>query len=171
MNPMDLHESIAHLHPLLGTWRGTGNGSYPTIEPFSYVEEVTFGHVGKPFIAYTQKTRHAETNLPLHAEAGYLRPVGVDMIELVLAQPSGIVEVHNGTVVRSENRLVIDVTASLVATTATAKDASEVRRTITIEPSGDDGEPHQLNYVVAMAAVGHELQHHLAASLRLITED
>ncbi len=156
---MNLHPDIAHLEVLLGTWRGRGQGSYPTIESFGYVEEITFAHVGKPFIAYSQKTRHAETDLPLHAEAGYLRPVGTTGIELVIAQPSGIVEVHDGTVAVEGSRTVIELASTLVATTTTAKDATEVTRSITVDPAGE------LSYSVSMAAVGQALQHHLAANL------
>ena len=168
-HPDIAHPDIAHLAPLLGTWRGRGQGSYPTIESFGYLEEITFGHVGKPFIAYTQKTRHAETDLPLHAEAGYLRPVGLDRLELVLVQPSGIVEMHEGVISRDGADDAIETTIALasttVLTTATAKDATSVTRTLTISGTGADAE---INYRLSMAAVGLELQHHLAASLKKV---
>ena len=95
---MDLHPEIAELEFLLGEWSGNGVGDYPTIEAFEYSEVVTFGHVGKPFVAYTQRTRRAGSGEPLHAETGYFRPAGPGQVELVLAQPSGIVEVDVGTV-------------------------------------------------------------------------
>ena len=173
-----LHPDIAHLAPLLGTWRGRGQGSYPTIESFGYVEEVTFGHVGKPFLAYTQKTRHAETELPLHAEAGYLRPVGTDRVELVLVQPSGIVELHEGTVASGSSDgttagLVIDLESTHVLTTATAKDATAVARSITIadRTTESDRQATELRYRLSMAAVGLELQHHLAATLHKVSPE
>ena len=151
-----IHDDIAHLSWLLGTWAGKGEGEYPTIESFAYNEEVTIGHVGKPFLAYSQKTKHAETGLPLHAETGYFRPVGLTGLELVVAQPSGIMESHEGTV--DGTSLVL--TAVTVVTTGSAKDVTEVVRKITVDPAAGS-----LSYTVDMAAVGQPLQHHLAATL------
>jgi len=155
-----LHPDVEVLAPLLGTWTGTGAGSYPTIEPFTYREEVVFAHVGKPFLAYRQATVRLDTGLPAHAEAGYLRGVGGGRIELVLAHPTGIAELAEGDVVAEPGRrLVLRLASVSVTGTATAKDVTRVDRTITVE--GD-----VLRYELAMAAVGQPHQHHLAAELQ-----
>lgn len=151
-----LHSDIAHLAFLLGEWHGQGEGKYPTIDSFRYNEQVEFRHVGKPFLSYVQRTKHADTGLPLHAESGYLRPVGLDRVEFVVVQPSGIIEMHTGDVDVDGQR--IELTAIHVATTPTAKEVSEVRRVVWVEADS-------LSYTVDMAAVGQPLQHHLSAAL------
>jgi hypothetical protein len=150
---------VAVLAPLLGTWSGRGRGRYPTIEPFEYLEELTFSHVGKPFVVHTQRTRSADTGLPLHTETGYWRVPGLDgagraRVELVLAQPTGAAEVHEG--VLDGGRIALRTTA--VARTASAKEITEVERVYQLE-----GEA--LSYRLAMAAVGRPLTHHLEGLL------
>lgn len=157
---MNLHPDCEQLAFLLGTWRGLGAGEYPTIESFRYREEVTFGHVGKPFLSYTQKTRDDESGQPLHAEAGYVRAVGGNQLELVVVQPSGIVELHHGVV---DGQAII-LTLDGVHTTPTAKQVTMVQRSFVVTRQSDTP---VLTYDVAMAAVGQPLTHHLHAELTL----
>jgi hypothetical protein len=123
-----LHPDLQALAPLLGTWQGRGSGAYPTIEPFDYLEEVTFSHVGKPFLVYGQKTRAATDGKPLHAETGYLRLPRVGHVELVLAHPSGITEIEVGTYAVDGSRIELDMTAESIGLTPTAKEVTALAR-------------------------------------------
>jgi hypothetical protein len=157
----ELHPDVAVLAPLLGTWEGSGTGEYPTIDDFAYLESITFGHVGKPFVAYTQRTRHPDTGAPMHAETGYLRVPRPGSIEIVMAQPTGLAEIYEGAVVGGDAPLVIDVRSTSINATPTAKDVTITERTISV--TGDD-----LHYTFRMAAVGQPLQHHLSATLHRV---
>lgn len=154
----DLHPDLQALAPLLGTWAGHGSGEYPTIEPFDYLEEVVFSHVGKPFLVYGQKTRAATDGKPLHAETGYLRVPQSGQVELVLAHPSGITEIEVGTYTANGNVIELELTASAIGLTPTAKDVTALGRSFRM-----DGE--ELSYSLRMGAVGHPVQHHLSAVL------
>ena len=114
-------------------------------------------------MAYTQKTKHAVSGAPLHAEAGYLRAVGAGRVEFVVVQPSGIVELHSGTVDSGTvdgGALVLQIDG--VHTTPTAKSVTDVHRQIWVEQHAG---VTTLAYQVSMAAVGEPLTHHLRATL------
>ncbi|WP_370323681.1 FABP family protein [Euzebya sp.] len=155
MTRIDPHPDIGPLTFLIGTWRGRGRGVYPTIDSFAYTEEVVIEPLPKPVLRYGQRTAHADTGEPLHAEAGFFRlPDGVP--ELVIAQPTGIVECHAG--VLEGQRLVLQSTVVGLTPSAAGHRVTDVERTIEVV---DD----VLRYSLAMAAVGQDLQVHLVAEL------
>jgi hypothetical protein len=155
----DLHPRVAVLSALLGTWSGAGAGEYPTIPPFGYLEEVSFDHVGKPFLVYRQRTTATDDGRPLHSETGYLRAPSPDRVELVLAHPTGITEIQEGTLAVTSGTLQLEMTTTVVGRTSTAKEVTAVSRSIRVD--GDE-----LSYTLRMAAVGQPIQHHLGATLR-----
>ncbi|OBH55491.1 peroxynitrite isomerase [Mycobacterium sp. E2479] len=156
--PPDLHPDLAALAPLLGTWSGQGAGKYPTIPPFDYLEEVVFGHVGKPFLTYGQKTKAVADGKPLHAETGFLRVPQPGHLEIVLAHPSGITEIEVGTYSVSGDRIEMQMSTTAVGLTPSAKEVTALGRSFRID--GDE-----LSYTVQMSAVGQPLQDHLTAVL------
>jgi hypothetical protein len=156
--PPDLHPDLQELAALLGTWQGRGSGDYPTIEPFEYLEEVAFSHVGKPFLVYGQKTRAAADGKPLHAETGYLRVPRPGHVELVLAHPSGITEIEVGTYTSDGAAVELDMSTTQIGRTPTAKEVTALGRRFRVD--GDE-----LSYSLQMGAVGQPLQHHLSAVL------
>lgn len=150
-----LHPDLAPLAFLLGTWEGSGRGDYPTVEPFAYEETATFSHVGRPFLAYTQRTRSTDDGRPLHAETGYWRLSPRGTVELLVAHATGVVEVEEG---RLEGT-TMHLRSGTVARAASAKEVVALERRFIVD--GD-----LLRYTLWMAAVGRPLTLHLEAELR-----
>lgn len=151
---MELPAALEPLAFMLGTWSGQGHGTYPTIEPFAYGEEVTFSCPGKPLLAYRQRTWRLDDETPMHAETGYWRPAGEGRVEAMLAHPFGATELLEGTVEGTVLRLV----SRSVGLTTTAKLIEGTERDFHVD--GD-----VLRYRVRMAAVGEPMTHHLEATL------
>jgi hypothetical protein len=149
----DLHPDVAPLAFLVGSWIGEGTGRYSTVESFGYGEEIRISHVGKPFLAYTQRTWSLDDGRPLHGETGYWRLSG-KRVELVVAHPTGHVEVEEGDL----SGTAIALTSTATARTGSAKPVDRLARELRVD--GDE-----LTYSLEMAAVGQEIQPHLRARL------
>ncbi|WP_182354279.1 FABP family protein [Flaviflexus huanghaiensis] len=153
---MELHEQLAPLAGLIGAWRGPATGQYPTIKTFSYTEELTFTNVGKPFLAYQQRT-WSPTGQPMHIETGYLRHPAPGIIEFVIALPTGQSEMAEGTVTETDSGVVIEL-HSRVLNSGTAKTVDSMIREYRLD--GDT-----LNTRLDMAAVGQGMTNHLVSEL------
>ena len=160
-NPAPVHPAIAPLAGLLGTWRGAGHGNYPTIEPFGYLEEIFFGHIGRPFLTYRQRTRHADDNRPLHVETGYLRCPDPDRVELILSHATGITEICEGKLTLGDEEIRLDLESTTIGLSTTAKEVTALSRSVHMHGT-------VIDYTLQMGAVGLPLQNHLAASLHKI---
>lgn len=149
-----LHPDCERLAFLLGTWRGEGEGEWPRGEPFRYGEEMTFEHVGDPFLMYQSRSWMLEDGAPLHFERGFLRPGGAGRVEIVLAHPLGIAEVAEGTV----DGTTIDAASTEVVKTSTGSPVTVLQRRIEVR---DD----RLTYELHMAMHEVAVMRHLRAEL------
>jgi hypothetical protein len=157
-----MHPDLAPLEFLLGRWEGAGIGGYPTIESFRFGQEISFSHNGKPFLSYVSRTwrldEEGRIGLPLGTESGYWRPRPDNQIEVMLAHPTGIVEIYLGEISGTRIEMATDV----VARTASAKEVTAGHRLYGL--TGAD-----LAYAYDMAAMGQPLQPHLSAQLKRVS--
>jgi THAP4-like, heme-binding beta-barrel domain len=157
----ELHPDLEPLKFLLGDWEGAGVGGYPNIESFRFGQEISFSHIGKPYLIYNSRTWRLDDagNLgaPLARESGYWRASG-ERIELVLAHPTGIAEIYVGEV----NGTRVELRSDVVARTETAKEYTAGHRLYGL--IGED-----LGYAYDMAAEGQPLQSHLSAQLKRVS--
>lgn len=136
-------------------------GGYPTIESFNFGQEIEFGHNGKPFLTYTSRTWLLDDDgnrvRPLATETGYWRARPERRLEVLLAHPTGIVEIYVGEVVFHKIELQTDV----VARTESAKEYSAGTRLYGLVNGN-------LMWAYDMAAVGQPLTSHMSAELKKV---
>jgi hypothetical protein len=159
--PADLHPDLAPVAFLLGHWHGNGHGDYPTINAFEFGQELGFTHDGRPFLHYFSRTWDVDADgvagRPRAIETGFLRPRPDGQLELLLAHPTGFVEVYYGSVDGTK----IELSTDAVVRTESAKVYTGGQRLYGLV-EGD------LLYAFDMAAVGQPLQPHIWARLRRV---
>jgi hypothetical protein len=145
------------LRLLIGKWTGTGRGEFPTIEPFEYLETLTFAGDHRPFVHYeetTQRRRAGQTEyVPSHWESGFLRLLPEGEVELINTQGSGRLERLAGSLEQTETGWILHLKS-----TAFLNDPRmvETSRTITIE--GDDLHYSQTMHTTAIGGPAHHVE-------------
>ncbi|WP_062345227.1 FABP family protein [Herbidospora yilanensis] len=160
---MDVHPDLEPIAFLLGHWEGAGVIGYPTMESANFGQEIIFEHNGKPFLSYRSRTwlldQQGEKVRPLASESGFWRVQPERQVEVMLAHPTGIIEIYVGEVVFHKIELITDV----VARTVTSKDYSAGKRLYGLVNGN-------LMYAYEMAAVGLPLQDHASAELKKVAD-
>jgi hypothetical protein len=157
------HVLLGPVLGFLGVWRGRGRGGYPTLDgDFTYAQEVSFRHDGRPFLRYEARAWVLDGDgrplRPAARESGWWRLQPDGRVEALVTQPTGITEVLVG----HAGEGAVDLSTHSVALTPTAKDVTATRRRYTLT----DGDGDTFTFVHDLAAVGQPLRHHLSATLR-----
>ncbi len=158
-----LPERLRPLAWLIGRWEGAGVVGYPTIEAVNFGQEIVCSHDGRGFLEWHSHTwlldaTTGERVRPLGTELGFWRPAedGKE-VELLLAHPTGIIEMYYGTMEPAK----VSIQTDSVMRSPTAKEYNAGTRLYGLVES-------ELMWVMDMAAVGQELQSHLSAQLRRV---
>ena len=158
--PDNIHPNCAPLAWIIGSWRGNGQGDYPTIEGFHFGQEMLFQQDGRPFIHFMSRAWIEDDEGTVIREAaqetGFFRPQEDRTLEVVMTHNTGFVEVWHGELHPDQPRF--EIVTDAVARTTTAKEYSGGKRLYGYV-NGD------LLYAYDMAATGHELQPHTHAQL------
>ena len=149
------------LNKLIGEWTGSGQGEFPTIEPFEYLETLRFDGDGRPFLHYETKSQRRRAGqaefVPSHWESGFIRILPSGQVELVNTQSSGRLERLVGSIEPTETGLILQLHSA-----AFLNDPRMVETSRTIVVEGD-----QMHYTQDMHtnAVSGRM-HHVEARLR-----
>lgn len=171
--PSELPPEIVRISWLLGHWEGVGQGQYPNSSNFSFIQQLEFNNDGRSFIDYESKSwelnADGSAGKPLHSEKGFWKPGEGTSVEVSISHVTGISEIWTGL----NEVLTID---EAKITSARARIATQwVGRVPSAKPvdAGDrlyglmNGE---LMWTYDMAAVGQEMQNHLWARLKPLSE-
>jgi len=158
----NLHPDIAPLAWLIGRWEGAGVVGYPTMEESAnFGQELVVEHDGRPFLSWTSRTwildESGQKVRPSASESGYWRAAGEGEVELLLAHPTGIVEMYYGTVEPAR----IQVRTDSVVRSPSAKEYTAAARMYGLVGGN-------LMWVMDMAAMGETTTSHVSAELKRV---
>ncbi|WFR72237.1 FABP family protein [Prescottella defluvii] len=118
----DLHPGMLALLPLVGVWRGEGEGHDPETGDYPFGQQIVVSHDGGNYLAWESRSWRLDADGayvgPDQRESGYWRVAGdgipgstnEEVIELLLTHASGVVELFYGqALTQSSWELATDV--------------------------------------------------------------
>jgi hypothetical protein len=124
----DLHPGLLGLLPLVGVWRGEGEG-HDSGGDYHFGQQVTVSHDGQNFLSWQSRSwkldDEGEYTQPDLRESGFWRIGEDDEIELVLSHANGIVELYYG---RPISQTAWELTSDVVIRSKTSPLVGESKR-------------------------------------------
>uniref|UniRef100_A0A8C8SAI9 THAP domain containing 4 n=1 Tax=Pelusios castaneus TaxID=367368 RepID=A0A8C8SAI9_9SAUR len=159
-----LNPVIEPLSWMLGTWLSDppGDGDFPTMKPFQYLEEVHISHVGQPMLNFSFNAFHPDTKKPMHRECGFIRlKPDTNKVAFISAQNTGLVEVEEGEV----NGQELCIASHSVARISFAKKphVEQITRKFRLNSDG------KLEQTVSMATTTQPMTQHLHITYKKVT--
>ncbi|XP_015271572.1 PREDICTED: THAP domain-containing protein 4 isoform X1 [Gekko japonicus] len=159
-----LNPVIEPLSWMLGTWLSDppGDGTFPTMKPFQYLEEVQISHVGQPMLNFSFNAFHPDTRKPMHRECGFIRiKPDTNKVAFISAQNTGLVEVEEGEV----NGQELSIASHSIARISFAKKphVEQITRKFRLNSDG------KLEQTVSMATTTQPMTQHLHITYKKVT--
>jgi hypothetical protein len=102
---------------LLGRWEGTGSGEFPTLDSFTYREQLDMTEHGVGVVHYVQRTWRLVNGVGVgsHMETGFISVRDDNSVYILNAQGSDRVEVLQGRWTLDNDVASIDVNSAVLA--------------------------------------------------------
>ncbi len=156
----DLNPALLALLPLVGVWRGEGEGDAPELGAHRFGQQIAVTHDGGPFLAWESRVWLLDEDgayvRPLDRESGFWRITPDDVIECMLTHSSGLIEMFYGA---PRNQTSWEMATDVVIRSASGPQAGGATRLYGIVEGGD------LAYVEERAFGDGEPRPHMSARL------
>ncbi|GAA4809241.1 FABP family protein [Tomitella cavernea] len=156
----DLNPALLALLPLVGVWRGEGEGDSPELGGHRFGQQITVTHDGGAYLAWEARTWLLDDEgayvRPTLREAGFWRITDDDVIEFMLTHSSGVIEMFYGA---PRNQSSWELATDVVIRSATGPHYGGATRIYGIVEGGD------LAYVEERSFADGEPRPHMSARL------
>jgi hypothetical protein len=157
----EVSDALLAVLPLLGEWHGEGQAAGADGD-HRFGQWMRFTHDGRGFLSYEARawrlTDAGAVAGPDTRESGFWRPRGDDEVELLVANPDGLVEIYAG---RARTTTSWELATDVLARTPDAPDVVRAVRLYGIVEGA-------LMYAIDRAGPGQELRPTMSARLERI---
>ncbi|MFZ2530485.1 MAG: FABP family protein [Rhodococcus sp. (in: high G+C Gram-positive bacteria)] len=164
----DLHPALLALLPMVGVWRGEGEGNDAETGDYHFGQQIVVSHDGGDYLVWESRSWRLDDNgaytVPDRRESGFWRVAGQDVagsadpefIELLISHSSGVVELYYGTALTQSSW---EIATDVVIRSKSGEVVGGAKRLYGIIEGGD------LAYVEERIVADGDLKPHLSARL------